>query len=97
MVKARLPTARHAFAHHGGGKRKLMSKVLNPMHEIGDGCPGVPIMGGNDRIDRIDFRFFYYCCGFDTHWTHVSIPPDGAALLVKLFENSGRCAARVCS
>jgi hypothetical protein len=54
-------------------------------------------MGGNDRIYRIDCRFFYYCSGFDTHWTHVSIPPDGAVRFIKLFENSGRGAARVCS
>jgi hypothetical protein len=74
LVKAWRPASRHTLAHHGRGKRELISQVLDPAYEIFNGCPRIAIMCGKDRFDRIELRLIdYYGC-FNTHWTHVSIP-----------------------
>jgi hypothetical protein len=81
LVKAWRPASGHALTHYARRERQLMPQVLDPMHEVSNGGPGISIVGVKDCIYWVEFWLFGHYGGFSTHWAHVSTPPiDGGPL-----------------
>jgi hypothetical protein len=81
----------------GGGKRKLLPQVLNPVHEIFNGCPCIAVMCGEERFYWVEFRLFVATVASALIGRTSSFRRCTAVLIIKLSVNSGRGAARVCS